>query len=105
MTEIYTNDPVKINKMVEKNAWMKETSEDISKLSYNGDTIVVPTAKIRDIMPSGYGNERTIESLTGIGFGLAVNSAKGTSSYGAKLSQTKEEKKYYSLKSEKLLSD
>jgi hypothetical protein len=90
MTEIYLKDPEKITKMLE-NARMTETGEDVSKLSYKGQTVVVPTHYLNGLVPSGYGNERTIESLTGIKLGLAVNTAKVTSSYASELSQTKKE--------------
>jgi hypothetical protein len=85
MEEIYLKDIEKISKVLE-NARMTETGEEVSKLSYKGSTIVVPTIYLNRLVPS-YGNERTIESLTGIKLGLAVNTAKGASTY-SQLSQT-----------------
>jgi len=79
MDEIYLKDIEKISKVLE-NARMTETGEEVSKLSYKGSTIVVPTTYLNRLVPS-YGDERTIESLTGIKLGLAVNTAKGASTY------------------------
>lgn len=92
MTEVYLKDGGKILEML-KDARMTETGEDISKLSRNGKTYVVPTNYLNRLMPSNgeYGNQRTIGSLTGFGMGTIVNASKGTSSY-AELSQTKPKK-------------
>ena len=95
MKEYYLKDPEDISKVLE-NAKMTETREDISKLSYNGETFIVPTNYLNRLMPSagGYDDKRTIGSLTGIGVGTVVNANKGLSSY-AKLSQTKDKKPDY----------
>ena len=86
----YIAEDDKIERMLENGARMKQTDEEKSTLSYNGNNFIVSTPYLKRLMPSGY-DGRTIESLTGMGIGAAINTAKPLSTY-AKLSQTDEEK-------------
>ena len=89
MDKIYFDEDKKILRMLENDARLVQTDEDKSEFSYDGKKVVVSTPYLNRLMAQGYDN-RSIESLTGIGLGLAINSAKGPSSY-SQLSQTEKE--------------
>ena len=96
--KVYLEKGKKISEMLKNGARLTETDEERSELSYKGQRFLVSTPYLRRLMPSDEYKERTIESLTGIGIGLAVNVGKDVSSYLSQLSQTGEENKEYSLK-------
>lgn len=98
MEKIYLDTNKSILEMLENGAKLTGTDEEKSEFRYGSKKVVVSTPYLNKLMPQNDYGERTMDSLTGINIGLAVNTAKGASSYASELSQIKEEKgKYGSL--------
>ena len=92
---VYLSDTDKISRMCVNGGSVEETNENVTIFSYNGGRVIVGNNYLDQISPRS--DENTIENLTGIKFGIkSDNNGNNNGSYSGKVSQTKEEKEYYS---------